>query len=398
MLEIQKLFKLHGFKEGLVLLEGLDISVVLEKGIDDKQYMTFNYGIKSPSGNAIVNECRGLSLNDSFDVVRMGFNRFYNYNDSACGGIDFSLPLTVEDKLDGSLIFLTYLEGCGWMAGTRSRMFPVDNIVGTDFTFGDLFWRVFDCVKAVLDVNYMYVFELCSRFNRIVIDYEDPTIYLLGMRRREILLDNDSDVIHNSLEEVGSVLLNVWADRLGVSRPECKEFSSVESIIEYLSDYHRDTDNDVKEGFVVRQGVNRMKIKSLSYVALHNIHSSRSLNNLVKLVLQGSRKCLENGFSEYLGSYDKISSAFSYWINGAEDCLKDNIGLGIDRKVFAQSVCKTPFASYCFARLDGRVGCAKEFLVRDMNNSKIKRLIRELDLASLVGSGWKLIDDCEKDI
>ena len=141
----------------------------------------------------------------------------------------------------------------------------------------------------------------------------------------------------------------------------------------------------------------------------HNITSVRSLNNLVKIVLEGERNILENGFEQYLPAYDKIKKIFDEWCLKAEETYSRSQHYLFDldkphgnfkerRKKFAQAVMPTGYGNYCFGRVDEKVKSARQFLVADLTSGKIRRLIDLFHLGQTVGSGWKIVNDETKDI
>lgn len=395
------------------MLRDLDYSEECQKQLDElglkhhvetdpvgRSFLHLDYTIFANKTSEIVKECRGLALHvDSWSVYRNGFRRFMNYGETGCDPFDFKTPVEYEDKKDGSLIFFHFDHSTGWVVGTRGKIFPTDLIQGYDITFPQLFWNImtekYDYQK--FDKTLCYLFEICSPINRVVIKHSTADIFFTGARK----IDDWS--------ELKSEELDLEALRLGLKRPATFTFKSINECLEHA----KTMDGGAQEGFVLKQWnelekrYNRAKIKSTSYLALHQITSARSLSNLVKLALIGNRAIL-NDFEEFLPAYDKIDAILIEYKNDCEECFQkafavyDDLSSGKDfrqrRKEFAAMTASTPYASYCFGKLDKRFSTPDEFLSGNATNSGIKRIIEMFDLQKVVGTGWVIVDDVDEDV
>lgn len=216
----------------------------------------FNYNqIKSDFSLAIVKESRGIILEEkTWKVVRLSFYKFFNYGEVYADTIDWS-SVTVTEKVDGSIIGLYYYNG-QWRVATNSTIdasdAPMSNYIRYK-TFKDLFdeaWKNSGLSFDDLNINYCYTMELVSPDNRVVIKYDKPELFLLGVRDMRTLKEIDVT--------------------LPMSKPKVfniKTFNDCISVANQLG--------LSQEGFVVRDRNNhRIKIKSPEYLKAHYLKSN----------------------------------------------------------------------------------------------------------------------------
>jgi len=354
MLEVQNLFLKNSLEVAKKTLEELGVNYKEETSPSGDVFVHLDYDmIRGVRTSEIVKECRGIVLRKAdWGVVRFGFRRFMNFGETGQDQIDYSKPTEYEEKLDGSLIFLHYLEDT-WNVGTRGCVFPTAKINDWDVTFPQLFWSLFKVDTETLNPNICYLFELCSLTNLVVIRHVQPKVVLIGGR------------YCSTWAELTSEELNDEAQRVGLLQPGVFTFSGVEDILAHVGQMNKNSPGIEHEGIVVKQWDSegsylRIKVKSEAYVALHNIISARSLGNMVRFVLNDEKNILE-GLDEYLTVYDKIEAKVKQLEVDSEVAYKTALSLiegSLDResrKVFAQYACKTPHSGYCFARLDQKV-------------------------------------------
>lgn len=118
------------------------------------------------------------------------------------------------------------------------------------------------------------MFELCSPYNKVVRNYDAPTLFLLaGFAKNGY--------------ECHEVALDTWAEALHVQRPKRYSVSTIQQCIDWLESQ----DDPTFEGFVLRdRNGMRLKIKNTRYVALHHLKDNGNLfnpKNMLPLVLSG---------------------------------------------------------------------------------------------------------------
>lgn len=273
MLKVQEFLKTHSIQD---LVNKYAIKVTYS---EDGRLVILSYNqIESPKRDTITRECRSLCLeteSGSWQIVGRSFFRFFNLGEYKEDDktIDWS-NITVEEKCDGSLITLYWFDG-EWRINTKSSFGNGEMIGGSGITWKEKFFSILNIHNLdLLSKSHSYIFELCSRFNKVVRTYPEDRIYLL------------TAVHNNTGQELNEILLDGLAQHLSAHRPERFTLNSLESITKFLSEHSDPT----FEGFVIRSGNSRFKQKSSSYVALHNLLSNQNLHNpknLIPLIIKG---------------------------------------------------------------------------------------------------------------
>ena len=198
-------------------------ALVIQEGEDAR--VMFNYDqIDSDRTLVITQEARGLILErGTWDVVSLGFHRFFNFGEGPAAPVEFSKAYALE-KVDGSYISYYYYAG-QWRASTRGSIRASGQVGDFPFTFAELIARAQTpaLVKgAGLSSEYTYIFELVSPYNKIVTPYEFVGLYLIGARHRS----SGSELPYSALQDL--------AKGLGVRIPAYHSFADSEAILKYL--------------------------------------------------------------------------------------------------------------------------------------------------------------------
>ena len=319
------------------------------------RYVMFNYNmLESDSYNDLVAEARGLVLDSQYDfcTVRKGFNRFFNYGEGPAAKIDWDTA-SATIKEDGTLLFLSHYDG-RWIWGTRQN-FDVDEAELSDAlypTFGKLLEAVANKYYPnfkwggviTMGQNCTWCFELCSRFNRIVIDYPEPKLFLLAK------FDNDSG------REFPQYLVDADARYMGCDRPQAYKMSSVDDYAQLVEGF-----GIQHEGVVVLDGKgDRVKMKSKLYFEMHKQVSNGAMDveAMVGLVRRGEDAEFLSYFPDYKDKFAKIQTQV-YFAHSAIRIVRDSAekckGEGLTRKDFALRVKDSPLAMLHFKAWDGKL-------------------------------------------
>ena len=317
------------------------------------RYVMFNYNmLESDNYNEIVAEARGLILDsqNDFKIVRKGFNRFFNYGEGPAAKIDWDTA-SATIKEDGTLIFLSHYDG-SWMFGTRQN-FDLREAEMSDAlypTFFDLFQDVVlkhypsFALGGMLGQNCTWCFELCSRFNRIVIDYPEPKLFLLAK------FDNDTG------REFPQYLVDADARYLGVDRPQAYKMTSVDDYAQLVEGF-----GIQHEGVVVLDGKgDRVKMKSKLYFEMHKQMSNGAMDvpAMVGLVRKGEDQEFLSYFPDYKDKFAKIQTQV-YFAHRAIRIVRESVekvkAEGLSRKDFALRVKDSPLAMLHFKAWDGKL-------------------------------------------
>ncbi len=142
--------------------------------------------IESPMAEPVVQECRGLILDeaDGWRPVSVPYRKFFNYAEPNAAPIDWATA-RVYEKLDGSLMTL-YRYADRWHVASRNVPDASGAAGAAGFTMADLFWRTFAALGYALpptDADRCYMLELMTPQTRIVVQHAAARLVLTGCRR-----------------------------------------------------------------------------------------------------------------------------------------------------------------------------------------------------------------------
>lgn len=243
-------------QHGLLALDDYGIRVT-----SDERYpglYCLKYGAFADKSSKIVQVCRGAVIEltewDGHRVVAYAFDRFFNAGEPQAAEIDWD-SARVFEKLDGSLIKLFHHEQWGWIVSTSGTVGANIRFGEMNMTFEQLFWRAFENCnysRESLDEDIVYIFELCTPDNKVVVDYKFDRLPLLAAREsrtmNEIYVESFSGIFDIATE------YGVWCN--------------IDNLIEWANERK----GSEHEGFVVvDKNWNRIKVKGESYVQMHRV-------------------------------------------------------------------------------------------------------------------------------
>ncbi|MDX6187885.1 RNA ligase [Flavobacterium sp. Fl-318] len=199
--------------------------------------------------NEVTLSCRGLILDEDFNIVARPFAKFFNLGECENQILPKS-SFEVYDKMDGSMGILYWIEEVPFMASRGS--FASDQ---SDKANEMLHGKYKDS-WSLLDKNKTYLFEIIYPQNRIVLDYgTSEELVLLAV------IDTQSGE-EFPLEDIGF--------------PIVEKYDGITDI-HMLSVMNKEN----KEGFVIKYSNNfRVKIKFEEYLRLHRIITQVSNLNI----------------------------------------------------------------------------------------------------------------------
>ena len=320
MLKLQKYFKEGGSLEELQK-DPYNLQIMV-----DKPYTIFKYNmIESDLSNPIVQESRGVILDEFNNVVCISFNKFFNYGESEVYDIDLS-KATVFRKYDGSLIKIWYSDYYDtWLISTNGTINAfnagLSHKLDWKETFGDLVMDTlggvsgFKYLTNLLEVGNTYSFELLHPQNPIVEEHTDKSLVLIGVRNNKTLEEYD---IRNKEFKIISSATNV-----SIAKTFDVDKTSFETLLEEASGYN--DDDNIFEGFVVADIKNglvhgRVKLKTPMYLKFHRLTDREHSDNVFVEVF------LENEMSEFESYIDQAPSYAKERYYELKDMYNDLLG------------------------------------------------------------------------
>lgn len=236
--------------------------------------------IKIPTDytDKVVQEARGIVIDmTNGEVVCWPFRKFGNWQESYVDKIDWDSARILE-KVDGSITKLWFdKKQNDWVWSTNGTIFAENAPVSTSLSksFLTLIQNTInykDIPFTDLDKNNTYIFELTSKDNKVVINYDLSELYYLGTRSnvdgKEI---NESDGLFKNFRKPKTYLV---------------KDTSLESVVNLSKTLNQDG-NCTNEGFVVvDKNFNRVKVKTEEYLYLHKM-ASISEKNIIKSLTEG---------------------------------------------------------------------------------------------------------------
>lgn len=304
-----------------------------------------------------VQQCRGLIINrGTGEPVSWPYNKFFNLHEGRAHAIDWSTA-RVYEKLDGSLVTLYHYAGewCVATSGDPDAGGPVNDSPG--MTFATLFWRTFRDLGYQLPTrtDLVYVFELMTPENVVVVQHREPRLVLHGVRDMTTLEELRPEAIAGTLG---------W---------ECVKTFDLSSESEVLAWSEALTGTECEGAVVVDASWNRVKIKAPSYVALHHLRSRWSDKNLVKQILAGEADELRAYFPDHIESINSLEAAISGLCSDIA-ALYDATKSIQNQKEFATAVKHHPASAALFQLRSGRTSSPREWC-RNQRPEAILRIL-----------------------
>ena len=327
--------------------------------------LLFKYNqLESPMDNPLVQQCRGLILDadDNWHVVSRPFDKFFNHGEGYAAPIDWT-SARVQEKLDGSLCSLYSYMG-EWHVATSGTPDALGVVNGFNFTFADLFWRVFweRGYEFPTDQHVTYMFELMTPYNRVVVRHEENDLKLIGLRDN-ITGQEYSPATTSQFEPVREFPLQT---------------------IEDIESTFRDMDPIKQEGYVIVDGkFNRVKVKHPGYVAIHHMRDGYGPRRILEVIRSGETTELLNYFPEWREAFNQVQAKYDTLVGELEN-MYDSIKDIDNQKDFALQATKLKCSGVLFGLRKGQIKGVKEGLA----NMHIKYLVELLNIADIeLGGG-----------
>ena len=320
--------------------------------------------------NDITRQCRGLIIDVMTSrVVARPFAKFFNYGEHDEAALSLDEPVTITDKMDGSLGIM-YRGTDGKLAVATRGSFASEQAVHATAVLRDRYAAAFEPWAA--DDEFTHLLEIVYPSNRIVVDYEgtDDLFYLGNVH----IATGDTQ---------GPARGNGWPG------PQAVVFEGT-TLGHALSMEPRPN----REGLVVHYWNSdlRIKIKQDDYVALHRILTMTTARTVWEYLAVdackhliaspkhwGSKLGLDPARAaeilavgpDWLGRLTEgVPDEFHGWLRSTIDGLRRQVSgeraalesraaelrdeHGSDRKAFAQAVAGHPQAGALFLLLDGK--------------------------------------------
>lgn len=332
--------------------------------------MLFNYDqIKSPKTDPIVGSARGCILDEANDwaYVCRPFDRFFNLGEAQNVAV---LPdpasAFVYTKEDGSLLNMWWYQAPGeadgaWHVSTRNSPDASGTLGDFGFTLAELFWRVWrdrwrqldeDLARSAFEMQpharcrgITFMFELCTRWNKIIVPQEQERLILLGLR------DNVRGSEYNP-QMFGGLPFDTPSLGLPFYTPKTHKFKTFDAMQRSFLDLPA----RYNEGYVVAEymadgSVRRCKVKHPGYVALAHLGEEGGVTRrrILELVRSGEDGEFLAVSPEYTDLFQALRVAYATLLERLEATWTHVAGIE-NQKDYALAVRDGPMPGVLFAK------------------------------------------------
>jgi RNA ligase len=353
-MELQQYLRAHGLEKLIA-----DYSI---KSVTHKQYphlISLKYSqIDSPMGEKIVQQCRGIVLDRSnnWEIISYPYDKFFNYGEGNgevfySASIDWSTA-KVYEKLDGSLMTLYFYDGA-WRVQSSGTPDAAGEVSGFGFSFADLFWRVWQELGYQLptDSEYCFMFELVTKYNRVVVQPKLNQLILHGVRHVPSRQEADPQV---------------WTELYGWELVKTYPLTDWTTVIEAA----KDLNPMESEGYIVcDRAFNRVKIKSPQYVAIAHLREGFSARRMLQILTANEGEEFLTYFPEWTELYQTMKVRYLELVAEIEAAVDKYSSIEV-QKDFALAIKNLPYSGMLFSLRRGKAKTVRECL----QNTTVQKL------------------------
>ncbi len=306
--------------------------------------ISFNYDqIDSPKTHPIVQECRGLILDEAenWQVVAYPYRCFFNVGEGGANLIDWNSARCYE-KCDGSLCIL-YFYKKHWHVATRGIPDASGQVNRLAKSFQDLFWQVWKELNYHLpqSTNCCYMFELMTPYNRVVVQQQKNQLLLHGVR----------DLLsHQEIDPVKVANDYGWHSVPTYPLQALDEILAAAKLLEPMQ----------SEGYIIcDRHFNRIKVKSPTYVAVAHLKDGLSKRRLLEILIANESDEFLSYFPEWSELYHQIKRQINSLAQDVEAVYKTHQDLK-SQKDFALAVKDYPLSRVLFLKRANKIASIAE--------------------------------------
>lgn len=284
-----------------------------------------SFPVVKTTGDAIRRECRGMMFNAKGELISRPLHKFFN-----CGEREETLPNAINlstehlvfDKLDGSMIRPVYINDqirwCTKMGlsevALRAEAFAKAHAKFDAFASYCLGWGMTP------------IFEWCSPTDRIVVNYTEPNLVLIAIRRMENGKYLSFDEMRRLAEPHGISIVKIY--------------EAIDDIVSFMERVK----NEVGiEGYIIRfHDGHMLKIKCAEYLVMHKSKDISSSNRKIwQLIIDEKIDDLKAALvREDLDRVNQVEKEFWIFVQERVDYYKKTFNIAYytckgDKKTFA---------------------------------------------------------------
>lgn len=359
-MELQDYLKAEGLEK---LVQKYNIKVNRHGSFNNLVCLKYSQ-IESPMGDSIVQQCRGIILDEAnnWKIVSYPYDKFFNYGECHAPKLNWDTAQLYE-KLDGSLMTLYHYQG-KWQVQSSGMADAKGEVNGFRYTFDQLFWKVWQELnyKLPTETDYCFMFELMTPYNRIVVRQNSNNLVLHGVRNSLTLKEEQP---------------RLWEDKYNWRAVDKYPLQNLSKIIALTNEL----DPMKSEGYIVCDAqFNRVKVKSPQYVAISHLRTGFSTRRMLEIVVTNEGEEFLNYYPEWRELYRQIEAKYNTLVKSIERQYQEYKSIPI-QKDFAFAVKHLPCSSILFSLRGGKSTSVRESLAKTSIH-KLERLL-EIDFKEL---------------
>ncbi|MEM8831436.1 MAG: T4 RnlA family RNA ligase [Cyanobacteria bacterium P01_G01_bin.19] len=303
--------------------------------------------LESPMGETVVQQCRGIILDESnnWEIVSYPYDKFFNYGECHAPKLDWETA-KVYEKLDGSLMTLFHYQG-EWRVQSSGMADAAGEVNGFEYSFWQLFWRVWQELDYQLpaETEYCFMFELMTPYNRVVVRHDRNKLVLHGVRDKSSLQELDPQI---SAQKYNWQLVQTYPLRT------LKEIIAVTNELNPMD----------SEGYIIcDRNFRRIKVKSPQYVAISHLRTGFSTRRMLEIVATNEGEEFLNYYPEWRKLYRQIETKYDALVAEIEAKYQKYQSIPI-QKDFAMAVKHLDCSNILFALRAGKSSSVRESLAK----------------------------------
>lgn len=342
-MELQNYLRTQGLKN---LTQEYNIKVNRHSEIENLVCLKYSQ-LESPMGEKIVQQCRGIILDEvnNWEIVSYPYDKFFNYGECHAPKLDWDTA-KVYDKLDGSLMTLFYYEG-KWRVQSSGMADAAGEVGGFKYSFAQLFWKVWQELdyQLPIETNYCFMFELMTPYNRIVVRHDCNKLVLHGVRDKVSLQEAEPQI---------------WANKYNWRLVKTYPLQTLKEIIALTNEL----DPMTSEGYIIcDRNFQRIKVKSPQYVAISHLRTGFSTRRMLEIVATNEGEEFLNYYPEWRELYQQIETKYNALVEEIEESYQKYRHIPV-QKDFALAVKHLNCSGILFSLRAGKTNSVRESLAK----------------------------------
>ena len=304
-------------------------------------------------------------MDNNWEVVSLPYHKFFNFGEALAHPIDWNKAKVLQ-KIDGSLISIYNYQN-KWLVATNGSPDASGSVDIYAFTFRELVDRAWHELNYQWpnqeDSHLTFMMELTSPYNRVVVLYPKIDLILHGVRNRET-------GEYYSPEE--------YSQKYGWHLIQSFPLTTMDEVVEAVGNLN----GIQEEGYVVTDGVNRVKIKNPDYLRYAHMKEGVTPRSLLNTVVTGEGSEMLAYFPQYGQLFNNIKERYDKLAKEVDAYYEEVKGIE-SQKDFALKIKDVPYSSVLFIMRKFNSDAKTAMLRTNVRTLEQWTNLKEIDFGSL---------------